>query len=119
MKFMRSLPLMWARTRWLFSSSMANIALGSGSMTVPSTSIASFLATGGVGLLLSVGGPGRVPGRRPWPARRDAEMRRAARCAHESGLYQVAANAGKRWSVTPLIVRIRGPEAVTARLCSQ
>src|SRR5436190_9242782 len=46
MKFIRSLPLMWARTRWPFSSSTANIVLGSGSMTVPSTSIASFLATG-------------------------------------------------------------------------
>src|SRR5579862_1446970 len=46
MKFIRSLPLMWARTRWPFSNSTANIVLGSGSMTVPSTSIASFLATG-------------------------------------------------------------------------
>src|SRR4051794_16851441 len=47
MKFIRSLPLIWARTRCLFSNSMANIAFGNGSMTVPSTSIASFLATGG------------------------------------------------------------------------
>src|SRR5262245_11716796 len=47
MKFIRSLPLMCASTRCLFSNSMANIAFGSGSMTVPSTSIASFLATGG------------------------------------------------------------------------
>src|SRR5437868_3449020 len=46
MKFIRSLPLMWASTRWPFSSSTANIVLGNGSMTVPSTSIASFLATG-------------------------------------------------------------------------
>src|SRR5262245_34758010 len=46
MKFIRSLPLMWASTRWPFSSSTANIVLGSGSMTVPSTSIASRLATG-------------------------------------------------------------------------
>src|SRR5690348_12659213 len=46
MKFIRSLPLMWARTRWPFSSSTANIVLGNGSMTVPSTSIASRLATG-------------------------------------------------------------------------
>src|SRR6185436_17911446 len=46
MKFIRSLPLMWASTRWPFSSSTANIVFGSGSMTVPSTSIASFLATG-------------------------------------------------------------------------
>src|SRR5450432_1238622 len=46
MKFIRSLPLMWARTRWPFSSSTANIVFGSGSITVPSTSIASFLATG-------------------------------------------------------------------------
>src|SRR4029453_11096847 len=46
MKFIRNLPLMWASTRWPFSSSTANIVFGNGSMTVPSTSIASFLATG-------------------------------------------------------------------------
>src|SRR5512142_246488 len=46
MKFIRSLPLMWARTRCPFSSSTANIVFGSGSTTVPSTSIASFFATG-------------------------------------------------------------------------
>ena len=28
MKFIRSLPLMWARTRWPFSSSTANIVFG-------------------------------------------------------------------------------------------
>src|ERR1043166_9660817 len=33
---------MWARTLCPFSSSTRNIALGSGSITVPSTSIASF-----------------------------------------------------------------------------
>src|SRR5664279_6608699 len=43
MKFSRSFPLIWARTRWPFSSSTANIVFGSGSRTVPSTSIASFL----------------------------------------------------------------------------
>src|SRR5450759_1013542 len=43
MKFIRSFPLIWARTRWPFSSSTANIVFGSGSRTVPSTSIASFL----------------------------------------------------------------------------
>src|SRR3990170_2526626 len=47
MKFIRSLPEMWASTRWPFSSSTANMVFGSGSRTVPSTSIASFLATGG------------------------------------------------------------------------
>ena len=46
MKFIRSLPLMWASTRWPFSSSTANMVLGRGSITVPSTSIASRLATG-------------------------------------------------------------------------
>ncbi len=45
MKFIRSLPEICARTRWPFSSSTANIVLGKGSNTVPSTSIASFLAT--------------------------------------------------------------------------
>src|SRR5215470_8208522 len=44
MKFMRILPLTWASTRWPFSSSTRNIALGSGSTTVPSTSIASSFA---------------------------------------------------------------------------
>src|SRR3954447_6299387 len=44
MKFIRSLPLICARTRWPFSSSTANIVFGSGSITVPSTSIASFFA---------------------------------------------------------------------------
>ena len=44
MKFMRILPDTWASTLWPFSSSTRNIALGSGSTTVPSTSIASSLA---------------------------------------------------------------------------
>src|ERR1035437_10871094 len=45
MKFIRSLPEMWASTRWPFSSSTENMVLGNGSSTVPSTSIASFFAT--------------------------------------------------------------------------
>src|SRR5450759_4948547 len=45
MKFIRSLPEMWASTRWPFSSSTENMVLGKGSSTVPSTSIASFFAT--------------------------------------------------------------------------
>src|SRR6267142_4780748 len=43
MKFMRILPLTCASTRWPLSSSTRNIAFGSGSTTVPSTSIASSL----------------------------------------------------------------------------
>src|SRR5687768_16590286 len=43
MKFIRILPLTWASTRWPLSSSTRNIAFGSGSTTVPSTSIASSL----------------------------------------------------------------------------
>src|SRR5713226_4438977 len=43
MKFIRILPLTWASTRWPFSNSTRNIAFGSGSTTVPSTSIASSL----------------------------------------------------------------------------
>src|SRR6476659_6196683 len=35
---------MWVRTLWPLSSSTRNMALGSGSTTVPSTSIASFFA---------------------------------------------------------------------------
>src|SRR5512143_2132526 len=53
MKFIRSFPLMCARTRWPFSSSTANIVFGSGSMTVPSTSIASFFANLAPWVLLS------------------------------------------------------------------
>ena len=41
MKCLRILPEMWARTWCLFSSSTRNIAFGSGSTTVASTSIAS------------------------------------------------------------------------------
>src|SRR4026209_1792411 len=51
MKFIRSFPEIWASTRWPFSSSTANIVFGSGSTTVPSTSIASRLATGAGGSL--------------------------------------------------------------------
>src|SRR5699024_7103941 len=42
-KFIRSLPLICARTTCLFSSSTLNIAFGSFSNTVPSTSITSDL----------------------------------------------------------------------------
>src|SRR3954453_14465280 len=38
---MRIFPLMWASTLWPFSSSTRNMALGSGSTTVPSTRIVS------------------------------------------------------------------------------
>src|SRR5258706_2536889 len=58
MKFIRILPLTCASTRWPLSSSTRNIAFGSGSTTVPSTSIASSL-----GIALSGGS------RRPVPAR--------------------------------------------------
>src|SRR5215470_15299424 len=44
MKFIRILPDTWASTLWPLSSSTRNMALGSGSTTVPSTSIASSLA---------------------------------------------------------------------------
>lgn len=44
MKFVRSFPLMYARIRWPFSSSTTNDVFGSGSTTVPSTSIESFFA---------------------------------------------------------------------------
>src|SRR4051794_3209678 len=72
MKFIRSLPLMWARTRWPFSSSIANIVFGNGSMTVPSTSIASFFAT-------------RFPTHERVPTR--------AGPTHERGGYQLAPSA--------------------------
>src|SRR2546422_11543079 len=41
MWFIRILPDTWARTLWPLSISTRNIALGSGSITLPSTSIAS------------------------------------------------------------------------------
>src|SRR5579875_1053696 len=43
-KFKRILPDTWASTLWPVCSSTRNIALGSASVTVPSTSIVSFLA---------------------------------------------------------------------------
>src|ERR671910_1164264 len=43
---MRIFPEMWARTLWPFSSSTRNMALGRGSMTVPSSTIASSLGFG-------------------------------------------------------------------------
>src|SRR5258705_6840918 len=45
MKCMRMFPEMWASTMCLFSSSTRNIALGSGSTTVPSTWTPSSFAT--------------------------------------------------------------------------
>src|SRR5579875_3822339 len=44
MKWIRILPEMWARTLWPDASSTRNMALGSTSTTVPSTSMTSFLA---------------------------------------------------------------------------
>src|SRR5437870_13666228 len=43
MRCIRILPDTWARTLWPLSISTRNIALGSGSITLPSTSIASSL----------------------------------------------------------------------------
>src|SRR5918994_6496594 len=51
MRCMRIFPEMWANTLWPFSSSTRNMALGRGSMTVPSRTIASSLDFGR-GLLL-------------------------------------------------------------------
>src|SRR5206468_12437404 len=65
MKFMRILPLTCASTLCPFSSSTRNIALGSGSTTVPSTSIASSL---GMRLSRHLDGAAR-------PARQDLGLR--------------------------------------------
>src|SRR5262245_17335062 len=43
---MRIFPEMWANTLWPFSSSTLNMALGRGSITVPSRTIASSLGLG-------------------------------------------------------------------------
>src|SRR3989304_2868607 len=75
MKFIRSLPEMWANTRWPFSSSTANMVFGSGSRTVPSTSIASRLATGGAGSL-------------------SRDKCRPAGPTHERAAYQVVVDPG-------------------------
>src|SRR5205814_908464 len=55
---MRIFPEMWASTLWPFSSSTRNMALGRGSTTVPSSTIASSL---GLGRWTSESGPSRVP----------------------------------------------------------
>ena len=46
MKCIRILPETWARTLWPVGSSTRNVALGSVSATVPSTSIACFFGIG-------------------------------------------------------------------------
>src|SRR6266403_1003527 len=58
MRCIRILPDTWARTLWPLSISTRNIALGNGSTTVPSTSIASSL------LIISLPPPWRL-GRTP------------------------------------------------------
>ena len=45
MKCIRIFPDTWVRTRWPLSNSTRNMAFGKGSVTVPSTSMASFFAT--------------------------------------------------------------------------
>src|SRR2546421_2674567 len=47
---MRIFPEMWASTLWPFSSSTRNMAFGSGSITVPSRTIASSLGLGSADL---------------------------------------------------------------------
>ena len=100
MKFIRSLPLMCARTRWPFSSSTANIVFGSGSMTVPSTSIASFFANLAPWVLLS---------NECRPGRADTRT--------------VRISTTRSNPTTPRLVqtrvRISGPSAVTAIVCSK
>src|SRR4051795_3690320 len=59
---MRIFPEMWANTLWPFSSSTRNMAFGSGSMTVPSRTIASSLGFGSVVLLLATDAPSRPEG---------------------------------------------------------
>src|SRR5690606_29894074 len=51
MKCMRILPEIWQSTLWPLSSSTRNMALGNGSMTVPSISITSSLPMGSARLL--------------------------------------------------------------------
>ncbi len=48
MKWSRSLPEIWASTVCPFTSSTRNIALGSASITFPSTSMASFFGKSGL-----------------------------------------------------------------------
>src|SRR5690606_16426430 len=50
-KCMRILPEIWQSTLWPLSSSTRNIALGNGSMTVPSISMTSSLPIGSARLL--------------------------------------------------------------------
>ena len=46
MRCIRIFPELWASTLWPFSSSTRNMAFGSGSTTVPSSTIASSLGFG-------------------------------------------------------------------------
>src|SRR5437762_9437900 len=64
---------MWAKTLCPFSNSTRNMALGNGSMTVPSTSIASFFGT--LQMVLSVLGLAPGPADQPEPTfgRADAQ----------------------------------------------
>src|SRR5687768_6063792 len=74
---------------------MANIAFGSGSMTVPSTSIASFLATGGGNLPVLIQWWIRH-GSINWPQpSHRAQNVRGQGPAHERGVYQKSGEAHK------------------------
>src|SRR5262249_565122 len=72
-KFMRILPLTCASTRCPFSSSTRNIAFGSGSTTVPSTSIASSLA-----IVIAASAWGATPSRSSAPSWTRPSTRRPA-----------------------------------------
>src|SRR4029077_609755 len=95
MKFLRIFPEMCASTRGLFSSSTRNIALGSGSMTVAITSMASSFGLDASALRLSASGrlpicplapPTKmVPAFREGASKPMARSRSPPRCA-QSGL---------------------------------
>ena len=122
MKFIRSLPLMWASTRWPFSSSTANMVFGSGSMTVPSTSIASLLATGCVlPFLTRSAGPGgptheRVAYQKSQPGKPRVRPR-----ANRAGSPWTSVRCGRITLRLPIqtAVRTSGPCSVMAMVSSK
>src|SRR5579884_1803831 len=118
MKFIRSLPEMCARTRCPLSSWTLNIVLGRGSMTVPSTSMASFLATD-LGTPLSRNDAG-LPGR---PTHEPAVYQEPAGEANgwegEAAARDDQSGEGRPAAGPQTWVRISGPWSVTATVCSK
>src|SRR5579875_1655318 len=100
---MRIFPELCASTLWPFSSSTRNIAFGSGSMTVPSSTIASSFSFGSVPLLAP-------------PARLHAERSRRHAAARAAGLgVSRRASPPRRWRERPAYRPCRRPATARSR----